>query len=301
MKFKNKIFLAPMEEVNDVAFRLLCKKAGCGLTFTGMIHPQTHQKFDCATFGGGNEKSRRSALRGSSKETSGCLLDDKPALQLFCTTTKGIKEFIKKHNKKVSMWDFNLGCPAKTAKKHGFGSYLKDLKKIEHILKTIRENTKKPVSVKIRKSDIALDILKIAEKYCDLICIHPRTQAQGYSGKPDLKFAEEIKNQSSIPVIYSGNVDEKNYKKLLEKFDYVMIGRGAIGRPEIFAKISENKKFKKSFKDYLKLAKKYNLPFRQIKFQAMNFTKGMRNSKKLRLEIFKIKSLEELENMFARL
>jgi tRNA-dihydrouridine synthase B len=272
MKFKpkNKVFLAPMEEVNDIAFRFLCKKAGCGLTYTGMIHPQSKQKI---------------------------YLEDKPALQLFCTTTKGIKEFIKKHNRKVLMWDFNLGCPAKTAKKHGFGSFLKDLEMIEKIIKTIKENTKKLVSVKIRKSDIAFDVLKIAEKYCDLICIHPRTPAQGYSGKPDLKFAEQIKKQSTIPVIYSGNVDEKNYNSLLKKFDYVMIGREAIGKPEIFAKTSGNKKFKKSFKDYLKLAGKYDLPFRQIKFQAMNFTKGLRNSRKLRLEIFKIKTIKELEKI----
>ena len=45
-KPKNRYFLAPMEEVNDVVFRLLCKKAGCGLTYTGMIHPQTKQKID---------------------------------------------------------------------------------------------------------------------------------------------------------------------------------------------------------------------------------------------------------------
>lgn len=267
---ENKIFLAPMEEVNDIAFRLLCKKAGCGLTYTGMIHPQTHQKID---------------------------LDDEPVLQLFCTTTKGVEKFVKKYDKKVSAWDFNLGCPAKTARKHGFGSYLKDLESIEKILKTIRENTKKPVLIKIRKSDISYNILEIAEKYCDAICIHPRTQAQGYSGKPDIKFAEEFKSRTNLPVIYSGDVNEKNYKSLLKKFDYVMIGREAIGRPEIFAKTSRNKKFKKSFQEYLKIAEKYNLPFRQIKFQAMNFTKGLRNSKKIRLEIFKVKNLEEIKKI----
>ena len=45
LNLKNKIFLAPMEEINDVAFRLLCKKAGCGLTYTGMINPLSKQKF----------------------------------------------------------------------------------------------------------------------------------------------------------------------------------------------------------------------------------------------------------------
>lgn len=269
LKVKNKIFLAPMEEVNDIAFRILCKKAGCGLTYTGMISPLSKNKL---------------------------YLEDKPALQLFCTNTNGIKDFIKKYNKEVSLWDLNLGCPAKTARKHGFGGYLKDLNKIEEILKVMRESTKKPVTLKMRKSKISFEILKIAEKYCDAVCIHPRTQEQGYSGEPDIKFAEEIKSKTFLPVIYSGNVNDKNYKSFLEKFDYVMIGREAIGRPEIFSKIT-NTTFKKSFKDYLKLAKKYPLYFRQIKLQAMNFTKGMENSTKLRLEIFKIKNLEDLEKL----
>ncbi len=269
LNLKNKIFLAPMEEINDISFRLLCKKAGCGLTYTGMINPLSKKEI---------------------------FLDDNPALQLFCTSTKGIKEFVKEYDKKVSLWDLNLGCPAKTARKHGFGSYLRDLKIIEDILKVMRENTKKPLTLKMRKSKFSFEILKIADKYCDAVCIHPRTQDQGYSGEPDLNFAEEIKSKTKLPIIYSGNVNEKNFKHLLEKFDYVMIGREAIGRPEIFSKISGTK-FEKSFGEYIKLAKKYKLPFRQIKLQAMNFTKCKKDSRKLRLEIFKIKNLEELEKI----
>jgi len=259
-----------MEEVNDVAFRLLCKKAGCGMTYTGMIHPQTHQKID---------------------------LKDKPVLQLFCMTTKGIKDFMKKHDEQVSGWDFNLGCPAKTARKHGFGSHLRDLKIIDDILRMMRENTKKMLSVKFRKSDYAFELLKIADKYCDLVCIHPRTEKQGYSGTPDIKFAEQIKKATKLPVIYSGNVDDKNADKLLKKFDYVMLGREAIGRPEIFGKLVGKTPKGIEFKDYLKLAEKYKLPFRQIKLQVMNFTKGKRDSKKLRLKIFACKNLKELKKI----
>lgn len=259
-----------MEEVNDVAFRLMCKKAGAGATWTGMIHPQNPQKI---------------------------YLTDKPVLQLFCTTPRGIKEFMKKYDKKVIAWDFNLGCPAKTAKKHGFGSALRDLKKIDLILKTIRENTKKPVGMKFRKSDYTFDLLKIAEKYCDFVTIHPRTQSQGYSGTPDVEFAEQIKKSTKLPVIYSGNVEYKNAKEFLKKFDYVMIGREAIGRPEIFSKLT-NTKYKMTFKNYINLSKKFKLYFRQIKFQAMNFTKGKRDSAKLRLKLFECKNVESVEKVF---
>lgn len=259
-----------MEEVNDIAFRLICKKAGCGMTYTGMIHPRNPKKIN---------------------------LDDKPVLQLFCTTPKGIKEFIQKYDKKVSGWDFNLGCPAKTARKHGFGSHLRDLKIIEEILKTIRQNTKKMFGIKFRKSDYAFDLLSLAEKYCDIVCIHPRTQAQGYSGEPDYEFAKKIKNSTKLPVIYSGNINEKNAEKILKNFDYVMFGREAIGRPEIFAKLTKTK-FNENFNDYLKLAEKYKLPFRQIKFQAMNFTKTKKNAKEIRLKLFQCKTIEEIKKLF---
>src|SRR4030042_2294732 len=266
LKPKSKIFLAPMEEINDIAFRLLCKKAGAGLTYTSMVHPRTKQKI---------------------------FLDDKPALQLFSTNEKEIKKFIKKYDKKVSLWDFNLGCPAKTAKKHGFGCFLRDLAVIEKILKTMRVSTKKPVTIKIRKSENSFELLKLAEKYCDAVTIHPRTQSQGYSGKADIEFAKEIKLKSKIPVIYSGDVTERNFKQLLKYFDFVMVGRRAIGNPNFFS-ITKKRKTKILFKDYLKLAEKYNIPFKQIKSQAMNFTKGKKGAKKIRLKLYKVKDIKSI-------
>jgi tRNA-dihydrouridine synthase B len=263
---KSKIFLAPMQEVNDIAFRLLCKKAGAGLTWTGLESPLSPKEL---------------------------ILDDKPILQIFSKDTKGIKEFMKKYDKEVSGWDFNLGCPAKTARGHGHGAFMAhDLKAIEEILSLMRKNTNKPLMVKIRKSKYANKILKIAEKYCDAISVHPRTIPQGYSGEPDLEFADKIKENSKIPVIYSGNVTKENTAKLLKDFDFVMIGREAMGRPNIFSD-----KEGITFSDYLKLAKKYKLSFQQIKFQSMNFTKGKRDSRKLRLKIFETKKEEELEKI----
>jgi len=269
LRCKNKIFLAPMEEVNDPAFRLLCKKAGAGLTYTPLTNPLSPKPL---------------------------ILKDKPVLQLFTNNIRGIPEFMKKYNKKVSGWDFNLGCPATTAKKHKFGAYLTNLETIKEIISLMREQTKKPLSIKIRKSPIAYKLLAIAEKYCDVIGIHPRTKEQGYSGEPDLKWAEEFKKKSKIPVIYSGNVNESNFQHLLSIFDYVMIGRAAIGHPEIFAKITK-KKFKHSYRDYLKLAIKYNVPYRIIKLQAMQFTKGLRDSRKKRVEIYETKDLEGLKEI----
>ncbi|MEM4330389.1 MAG: tRNA-dihydrouridine synthase family protein [Candidatus Pacearchaeota archaeon] len=268
--FTNPFILAPLLEPNDIAFRILCKKAGAGGVYTGMTNPLSLKTL---------------------------LLDDKPILQIFCNSSLGVPKFIKKFDKQVSGWDLNLGCSSSTAKKLKFGSYLTDIEEIENILKIMRENSKKFLSVKIRKSENSFKILKIAEKYCNALIIHPRTREQGYSGRADIEFAIKIKRNSKIPIIYSGDVDEKNAKSLLNIFDFVMIGRKAIGRPCIFSFLL-GKECNLNFFNYLALAKKYKLPFSQIKFQAMNFTKSLKNAKMLRKKITLSKNIEEIEKLF---
>jgi len=269
LKLKNRFLLAPMLEPNDVAFRLLCKKAGCGLTYTGMVSPLSKQKMH---------------------------LDDKPAVQLFGNSVKGIASFIKKYDRQVSLWDFNLGCPSKLSRRLEHGVFMhKDLEMIEKILKAMRLATKKPVTIKLRKSDNAIEIAKMAEEIgIDAIGIHARTFGQGYSGEVDYDFALKLKKVVSVPVIYSGNVNGDNVKKILKDFDFVFIGREAIGNSGIFARLNGGK-VKVGFGDYLKLAKKYKLFFRQVKFQAMNFTKGLANAKELRKGLVEAKSISDVE------
>lgn len=276
LELKNPFFLAPMAEINDIAFRLLCKKAGAGLTYTGMINPKNQKKLQ---------------------------LDDKPAIQLFSTSDEGIFEFIKKYEQETCLFDFNLGCPAKTARKLKFGSFMHSrLVDIERILKTMREATDKPLTVKLRKSKNIGRILKVAEKYCDAICIHPRTQEQGYGGKADFDYALKIKKRTKLPIIYSGDVDENNCKKLAKKFDFVMIGRKAVGNPNIFAKLTGQDRGSAnpiSFKDYLKLAEKYSLSFSQIKLQAMNFTKSQSGAKGMRRGLIKAKTVKQIKDIYG--
>jgi tRNA-dihydrouridine synthase B len=279
LKLKNRIFLAPMHQVNDIAFRLLCKKAGAGLTFTGLINPQTKEKI---------------------------YFQDKPALQFACNSTKGIKEFIKKYDKKIAMYDFNLGCPSPHAKQSKIGYFMADnYQTIEEILKTISKSTKKPLTLKIRKipEENLIKIIKIAEKYCSAISIHPRTQPQGYSGIPDIEFARKVKQLTGLPIIYSGNITSKEQAyKFLQEFDYIMIGRAAIGNPDIFSDLTnekDNKNIKKrtNFQDWLKLAKKIEkekLYFSQIKFQAINFTRDFEGAPKIREHLSKTKSEKEI-------
>jgi tRNA-dihydrouridine synthase B len=275
LKLKNRIFLAPMHQVNDIAFRLLCKKAGANLVYTGLINPQTREKI---------------------------FLNDKPAIQFACNTIREIPEFIKKYDKKISLYDFNLGCPSPHAKQSKVGYFMiNNTKAIEQILKTISKNTKKPLTIKIRKMPIETTeaIIRIAEKYCAAIAVHPRTQAQGYSGEPDIEFARQVKKLTKLPIIYSGNIRNKqDAEKMLNEFDFIMIGRASMGNPNIFSQIIEKNKAKEkikiNFKDYLNLAKKYKLNFSQIKFQALNFTRDFPGSSQARHKLSLVKNEKEL-------
>jgi tRNA-dihydrouridine synthase B len=270
LSLKNRVLLAPMLEPNDVAFRLLCKRAGCGLTYTGMVSPLSKQKLD---------------------------LDDRPALQLFGNSVRGIKSFMKKYDSKVSLWDFNLGCPSKLSRKLRHGAFMcGDLETIEKILKLMRANTKKPVTIKIRKSENAIEVVKMAKRYVDAVCVHARTIGQGYSGEVGYDFALKVKKAVGIPVIFSGDVNEENVEGILKDFNFVMIGRAAIGNPFIFSK--SGKEF--GFDEYLKLARKYGLFFRQVKYQAMNFTKGVVGGKELRRALVGAKTVEEIEEIMGK-
>ncbi|MFH1248758.1 MAG: tRNA-dihydrouridine synthase family protein [archaeon] len=271
LKLKDPYFLAPLAGVNDIAFRILCSNAGAGLVYTGMIHPLSRAKIP---------------------------LDDNPAIQLFSTNEEGIADFIRKH-KNTPLFDFNLGCSVVKAKEKGFGAFLHDKKDtIKNILQIMRKSTKKPITIKLRKTEHALKILKIAEEYVDAVCIHPRTNVQGYSGKPDVSFALEFKKKTSLPVIYSGDVNESNALELLEKFEFVMLGRSAMGNPNLFAHLT-NKKETFFFDDYLKLASKYHIKFSQIKSQAILFTKSSPNASKLRGELFIANNTEEIKKIMC--
>jgi tRNA-dihydrouridine synthase B len=260
-----------MHQINDIAFRELCRKNGCGLVYTELTNPLNRMKMD---------------------------FSDKPAIQIVTSSEKGVSEFVKNHDKNSLLFDLNLGCPVPKAKAGGYGYYLqKNPKMVERILKVMRKSTKKPITIKIRKGPNAQKMISIANKHCDAIAIHPRTAEQGYAGDADLGWAVEMKKKCKIPVIYSGNVDEKNAFDILKKFDFVMIGRNAIGNPGVFAKLS-GKKPSNDFSDYLRIAKKRKIDFSQLKFQAMNFTKGRDNAKARRQKIPTAKDIKGLQDAF---
>jgi len=261
-----------MAGYNDIAFRTLCIKAGAGLAYTGMINPLSRARF---------------------------ALGDRPAVQLFTESGRGVGAFMKKHASEAALFDLNLGCAAPVARKKRFGSYLDDLDVIEKTLKAMRDaaaTAGKPVTLKMRKTAKAMEIVALAEKHCDAVCIHPRTRSQGYGGEPDMAFALSVRDAVSIPVIYSGNVGIANGLQLLKDFDFVMIGRNALGNPGIFAALA-GKRCSIGFDDYLKLAQRHGLPFNQIRLHAMHFARGMTGASRLRLALSKTRNEERIRTL----
>ena len=294
---KNNLILAPMAGISDVSFRELCKYFGAGLTITEMVSVKGLYY---------NSKNTLKLLETSKSEVP-C------AVQLFGHEPKIFESVIKSGVlDKFDIIDINMGCPAPKIVKNKDGSYLlKDLKLAREIIETCVRATNKPITVKFRKGyyendDILIEFAKMCESAgASCITVHPRTKEQGYSGKIDIFDIKKVKDEVSIPVIGNGDVvDKESFKNMLvSNCDGVMIGRGAVGNPEIFS-ILQDKKVNMSKKDIAKLhisiLKKYfeeDYIVKIFKRHAMKYVEAKIGAVEKRKKIALAKTLFEIEQI----
>lgn len=232
---ENPIMLAPMAGVSDVGFRAVCSSFGADATVTEMLSARAMQhcpkKTGFLTLSTDDEKIKIAQIFGHEPEFM-------------------IKAVNNPLLSKYESIDINMGCPAPKIVKNGEGSALMDnLPLASEIIKAVKSATDRPVSVKFRKGKSTENYIEFGrmcqESGADFVTFHARTVEQGYSGKADYEAIASLKAKLSIPVVGNGDVvDKESLSKMRQTgVDGVMVGRGATGKPWIFAEL-KNKDFK---------------------------------------------------------
>lgn len=286
------LLLAPMADVTNLAFRLLCRRYGADLTYTEMISADALLN-----------ESRKSFIKGLSSQ------EDRPfGVQLVGSCPEKLTKaalFIEEEYR-PEVIDVNMGCPSRCITGSGCGSALLNSPELVYtIVSELTDTLKTPVTAKIRllgREEKTLEIARLIEKAgASALTVHGRTAAQMYSGSSNLQGIKAVKDELSIPVIANGDIkDEKSAEKTLELTgcDGLMIGRAAMGNPFVFKRIrhyletgekleaEKQSRRLEDFDTYISLLEEHSLLSSiNLRMHAHWFTKGLRGSRQIREKI----------------
>lgn len=303
---KNALLLAPMEDVTDLAFRLVCKKLGADVVYTEFINSE-------------------GLIRASERTHAKLKIsnDERPVgIQIYGGNIESMIGGAKiAEAENPEMIDINAGCWVKDVVNCGAGSaLLKDPPLMQKLVEKVVESVSVPVTVKTRlgwdeKNIKILDVAKRTEDAgAKAITIHCRTRNMGNRGEVDWSWIPKVKEVVRIPVVLNGNVlSAYDVKKAFNETNAnaVMIARGAIGNPWIFREAKELLKFGqikstvhveeriKVCLDHLRLSIELKGERRAIiehrKFYS-GYLKGLHNASKVRAELMLKTELRQIED-----
>lgn len=227
----NPVFLAPMEDVSDIGFRLLCKQFGADMVYTEFVSSD--------------------ALIRDIKKTKEKIFfseEERPlGIQIYGSDPDAMVEAAKIcEEADPDLIDINFGCPVKKIAGKGAGSGMMRTPDVMlDITAKVVKAVNKPVTVKTRLGwdDNSRIIVQLAERLQDCgivaLTIHGRTRSQMYKGDADWTLIREVKNNPRMHIPIIGNGDVTTVEQCRQRFDdtgvdAVMIGRGSIGAPWIF-------------------------------------------------------------------
>ena len=227
------LFLAPMEDVTDIGFRMLCKRFGASMVYTEFVSAEALVR---------DIKSTVKKLTISDEERP-------VGIQIYGRDIDAMVEAAKiVEQAGPDVIDLNFGCPVKKVAGKGAGAgMLQNIPKLLEITEKVVQAVKLPVTVKTRLgwNHEQLIITTLAEQLQDCgiqaLTIHGRTRSQMYTGNADWTLIGEVKKNPRIHIPIIGNGDIKTLADADRAFDQygvdaVMIGRATFGQPWLFSK-----------------------------------------------------------------
>lgn len=308
LKIKGCAALAPMAGVADRAFRELCVSYGAAYVVSEMISSKGVSL--------GDRKSKALMQLSDEERPAGVQIfgNDPSVMAQSVKTVLGVSpDFV----------DLNMGCPApKIAGNGGGASLMRHPQLAKEIVEAVVAACGSvPVTVKIRSGwDFenlnAVEMAQNAEKAGAVaVTVHGRTRQQMYAPPVDHQMISEVKKSVSIPVIGNGDiVDGPSAAKMLEETncDFLMVGRGALGRPWVFSQINAylqngiilpeppvSERMRVMVKHVRKICeyKGERIGIREARKHAAWYAKGIRGAAKYRKDLSLIESIEQLEEL----